>query len=153
MRNILLLCTIISLSSFSAFAGDKVQYDGKDFSTQEEVDAYKLKQELEKGITSEDGSILRIIDQKWIVTTKESALGDRNLVIVTLQPEFKEEGRMSIRCKDNETDLIFDVGEYMGTDITSFEYKVGASKIIKERTSPSANGKTFFVRNPIQFLK
>lgn len=134
----------------SANAAAPFVFDGKEFSTQEELDAYK---EERAEATLPDGTKIQIIDEKWKIITRPSALGDRDLIIIFLEPDFGEKGNMGIRCKDNSTEIIFNVGEYMGSESSLLEYKIGDSPIVKATVNPSTDGGAFFIRNPIQFLK
>lgn len=154
-----LSCIVFLAAGVSVNAAEPIVFDGREFATKAEFEAYqeeqakKEKDELRAGITSSDGTKTQLIDEKWTVIIKPSALGDRDFVTVSLEPDFGEKGYMAVRCKDNSTDVIISVREYMGTESIPLEYKIGDAPIVKERTSPAADGSAFFVRNPIQFLK
>jgi hypothetical protein len=137
-----------------------LKFDGKEFDTQESLDEYKAslkekhKAEFRDGKVEPDGTRKSLIDDKWEVAITPSALGDRETAFISLYPEFNHAGLMALRCKDNETDLMFDVSAYMGREGSTMEYKIGDAPISKEKIIPSSGlGRGFFARNPIPFLK
>ena len=66
--------------------GEEYKYDGKSFSSQEDMDKYKKEkeesdkyiEELKAGTTDEEGTFRHLLDDKWYLSTKTSALGDRD---------------------------------------------------------------------------
>ena len=147
-----------------AHANEDLTFDGEKFANQEELDKYKKEKEardkerdeLKQGKTKEDGTFEQRIDDKWLFSKKTSALGDRDTVTIFLEAKFESnfEKVLMIRCRDNETDVMFAVKSYMGSDDSQkIEWKIDDAPISKTTANASSDGRAVFIRNPIAFLR
>ena len=97
-----------------------------------------------------------LIDGKWVVTRKESAMGDRTTLTVSLlrdggAQEF-DGSLFEMLCRDNEIGVGFGFfGKNMGHGVKTFEYKIDDQPIKKENWL--AVGVGLGSLDPFAFLK
>ena len=78
-----------------------------------------------------------LVNGKWVVTQKKSAMGDRSTVFVRLLRDGGSQdldgSLFGMLCKDNETGVVFGFsGKSLGNGEKIFEYKIDDQPIKKE---------------------
>jgi type VI secretion system VasI family protein len=88
---------------------------------------------------------------QWLNRTDKSALTDKTSVYWQLEAENEvpnsigrpEKPRMQVMCIENETRLVFDLNDYMGSDDLTMAYRIDSGAVKKKTAGVSVKGNVF----------
>lgn len=88
---------------------------------------------------------------EWLNRTDKSALTDKTSVYWLLEAENEvlnsigrpEKPKMQVMCIENETRLIFDLNDYMGSDDITIAYRIDSGAVKKKTAGVSVTGGVF----------
>jgi type VI secretion system VasI family protein len=100
--------------------------------------------------------------ENWLISREESKIDGKKSITYRSESIDKipnsigkpTSAHLILRCNDNETDVYVTWPGYLGSfDPIDVTYKIDDGSVIKEKWTPSSNGKAAFSRKPIDLIK